>query len=161
MCLDRNPEGDLQPLGCGCVGERAYGHLECSLAAAERIASKVGYCFWFKCSDCMQEFSGVTRMTLAQRWCELVKDRAEEDDERLEAAHNLASCFLEGGQHAEAEKMQREILAVRKRVLGDEYTKTLRAHKTLASCLSWQAKHAEAAGTYKEMLAVCKLVHGP
>jgi hypothetical protein len=112
MCLDRNSEGDLQPLGCGCVGEGAHGHLKCSLAAAERMASNVGYCFWFKCSHCMQEYTGVTRMTLAKRWCELVNDRAEEDDERLEAAHNLASCFVEGGQQAEAEKMQRETLAV-------------------------------------------------
>tara|TARA_B110000008_G_scaffold214568_1_gene213742 strand:- start:205 stop:564 length:360 start_codon:yes stop_codon:yes gene_type:complete len=118
MCLDREPEGDLQPLGCACVGERARGHLECSLVVAERMASKMGPRFWSWCPECGENYSGVTRMALAQRWCEIVRDRAEDDDERLEATHNLATCLFDDGQHAEAEKMQREILAVRERVHG-------------------------------------------
>ena len=48
-----------------------------------------------------------------------------DDRERLAAAGNLAVSLWHRGKHDEAEKMEREVLAVRKRVLGAEHPKTL------------------------------------
>ena len=56
----------------------------------------------------------------------------------------LASSLSGQGKHAEAEEMEREVLAVRKRVLGAEHPDTLTTASNLASSLSRQGKHAEA-----------------
>jgi SAM-dependent methyltransferase len=48
------------------------------------------------------------------------------------------------GKHAEAEQITREVLAVRKRVLGPEHPETLRSAGNLASSLCGQGKHVEA-----------------
>ena len=53
-----------------------------------------------------------------ERWSR-VRDRAEDDGERLDAACNLAASLSDEGKHAEAEKLEREELAVRKRVLWE------------------------------------------
>ena len=52
-------------------------------------------------------------------------DRAEDDRERLTAAGNLAQSLSCQGKYDEAEKMQREVLAVKQRVLGAEHPDTL------------------------------------
>jgi hypothetical protein len=44
----------------------------------------------------------------------------------------------------EAEQINREVLAVRKRVLGPEHPDTLASASNLAAALSRQMKHAEA-----------------
>lgn len=62
-------------------------HLECSLAVAERIASNMAYRFWFHCSDCMQEYIGVTHMVLVQT---------------LAAKEHLANSLCHQAKHAEA-----------------------------------------------------------
>lgn len=161
MCLDRKPQGDVQPLGCACVSEHGRGHVECSIVYAERVAAKMGPHSWFWCPLCKNVYTGVTRMALAQRWYALVCARTEEDDERLEAARNLAICLCDDGQYVEAEKMQREILPVRKRVHGIKHATTLQACKALAGCLFLQAKHAEAGNMYQEILEVRERVQGP
>jgi hypothetical protein len=48
------------------------------------------------------------------------------------------------GKYAEAEKMEREVLAERKRVLGAEHPDTLTAAGNLADSLKRQGKYAEA-----------------
>jgi hypothetical protein len=44
---------------------------------------------------------------------------------RLSAANNLADSLARQGKYDEAEKMEREVLAARKRVLGAEHPNTL------------------------------------
>ena len=56
---------------------------------------------------------------LANAWWSQVRDRAEDDGERLSASDNLADSLSHQGKYDEAEKMQREVLAVSKRVLGE------------------------------------------
>ena len=50
-----------------------------------------------------------------------------EHPDTLAAARNLVSSLSRQGKHAEAEEMQRAVLAVRKRVLGAEHPDTLAA----------------------------------
>ena len=56
--------------------------------------------------------------------------------------------------------MQREVLAVRKRVLGAEHPDTLTTASNLAASLSDQGKHAGAEEMLREVLAVRKRVLG-
>ena len=56
--------------------------------------------------------------------------------------------------------MQREVLAVQKRVLGAEHPGTLTTASNLAQSLSRQGKHAEAEDMEREVLAVRKRVLG-
>ena len=104
--------------------------------------------------------AGALRIGLANAWWSQVRDRAEEDPARLEAAHNLAASLSSQGKHAEAEKMEREVLAVEKRVLGAGHPDTLTTAGNLASSLSGQGKYAEAEEMEREVLAVEKRVLG-
>jgi tetratricopeptide (TPR) repeat protein len=97
---------------------------------------------------------------LANAWWSQVRDRAEDDRERLSAAGNLALSLKHQGKHDEAEKMQREVLAVMQRVLGAEHPSTLTTADNLAACLLHQGKHDEAEKMHREVLAVKKRVLG-
>jgi hypothetical protein len=68
----------------------------------------------------------------------VVRDRAEDDGERLSAAVTLADSLWGQGKCAEAEKMQREVLAVEQRVLGADHPDTLSTAGNLALSLSGQ-----------------------
>jgi hypothetical protein len=74
---------------------------------------------------------------LAEAWWSRVCDEAEEIAKRLAAADNLASSLSSQGKHAEAERIHREVLGAKRRVLGEEHPKTLTSAGILASlCLS-------------------------
>ena len=88
--------------------------------------------WWWTCQTCEQEFTGAMCIGLANAWWSQVRDRAEEDPERLAAAHNLANSLSHQGKHAEAGEMQREVLAMRKRALGAEHPDTLAAAQPAA-----------------------------
>ncbi len=64
-------------------------------------------------------------------------------------------------KHAEAEQLQRELLDVRRRVLGPEHPATLTTMGNLASSLDGQGKHAEAVQMKRELLDVRRRVLGP
>jgi hypothetical protein len=72
---------------------------------------------------------------LAEAWWSRVCDEAEESAERLVAAHTLAVARGSDGQYAEAERINREVLAVRRRVLGEEHPGTLLSAHNLALSL--------------------------
>ena len=58
--------------------------------------------------------------------------------------NNLADSLSRQGKYDEAEKMQREVLAVKQRVLGAEHPDTLTTADNLAQSLSGQRKYDEA-----------------
>ena len=109
---------------------------------------------------CEQSFTGAMRFGLANAWWLQVRDRAAEDPEGLAAAHNLADALSHQGKRADAEEMQREVLAMRKRVLGAQHPDTLTAASNLAISLSHQGKRAEAEEMQREVLAVWRRVLG-
>ena len=125
ICLEASPP-PIQS-GCACRGPACLAHPGCRVKAAQALVERKGRRWWFTCQTCEQRFTGAMRIGLANAWWSQVRDRAEEDPERLAAASNLASTLSSQGKHAEAEEMLREVLAVRKRVLGAEHPDTLAA----------------------------------
>lgn len=109
---------------------------------------------WHTCEICKQEFTGGMAIALARAWLLQVQDSDEDDPVRLAATHNLASALCDDGKYAEAEQMQRAVLAVRHRVLGAEHPDTLTTARNLASCFFEQKKYAEAASMMRGVLAV-------
>ena len=130
--------------GCACRGDAGRAHPDCRVKAAQALVKREDWMWWFTCQTCKQEFTGAMCIALANAWWSQVRDRDEEDPERFEAASNLALSLSDQGQHAEAEEMQREVLAVQKRVLGAEHPDTLTTASNLARSLSRQGKYAEA-----------------
>ena len=112
--------------------------------------------WWWTCQTCEQQFTGEMRDGRANAWWSQVCDRAEDDDERLDAAGNLAVSLSGQGKYDEAEKTLREVLAAMLRVLGAEHPDKLNAAGNLALSLSGQRKYAEAEKMQREELAVRK-----
>ena len=119
ICLGTSPS-PIQS-GCACRGAAGLAHLRCRAEAAEALVEQKSSAeWWWTCQTCKQPFTGEMSDGLANAWWSRVCDGAEDDRERLAAATNLASSLSDQGKHDEAEKMEREVLAVRKRVLGAE-----------------------------------------
>jgi hypothetical protein len=118
ICLEASPP-PMQS-GCACRGAAGLAHVRCRAQAARALQGNKGWQMWWECQTCLQCFMGGMLTGLANAWWSEVGDRAEEDAERLAAAHNLADSLSEQGKYAEAEQMQREVLEVRTRVLGAE-----------------------------------------
>ena len=126
ICFEASPP-PIQS-GCACRDSAGLAHPDCRVKAAEALVQRKGNnWWWWTCQTCEQRFTGAMRIGLANAWWSQVRDRAEEDPERLAAAHNLATSLHGQGKYAEAEEMLREVLAVQKRVLGAEHPDTLAA----------------------------------
>ena len=159
ICLDMSPS-PIQS-GCACRGAAGLAHLRCRVEAAEALVEqKSSTEWWWTCQTCKQKFTGEMFDGLANAWWSRVRDRAEDDGERLTAAGNLAYSLSRQGKYDEAETMEREVLAVRQRVLGAEHPGTLTAAGNLAQSLSDQGKYDEAEKMQREVLAVRKRVMG-
>ena len=158
ICLENSPS--LIQSGCACRGDAGRAHPDCRVKAAQALVKRKDWRWWFTCQTCEQEFTGAMCIALTNAWWSQVRDRAEEDPERLAAAHNMANSFSQQAKHAEAEEMLREVLAVRKQVLGAEHPDTLAAAGNLAISVSGQGKQAEAEEMEREVLPVLKQVLG-
>ena len=159
ICLDTSPS-PIQS-GCACRGAAGLAHLRCRGEAAEALVEQKSSTEWWRtCQTCNQKFTGEMFDGLANAWWSRVRDRAEDDGERLTAAVNLADSLVRQGKYDEAETMQREVLAVRQRVLGAEHPDTLTAASNLAASLKSQEKYDEAEKMEREVLAVRKWVLG-
>ncbi len=58
----------------------------------------------------------------------------------LNGAGNLAAWLSRQGKYADAERIEREVLGARRRVLGEEHPDTLASAGNLAAYLSRQGK---------------------
>ncbi len=79
----------------------------------------------------------------------------------LMSASNLAASLSRQGKYADAERIEREVLGVQKRVLGAEHPDTLTSACNLATSLSDQGKHVEAELMLHATLSSCQRVLGP
>ncbi len=97
---------------------------------------------WWECQKCEKYLTGPMRTGLGEAWWSRVCEhwQAEESEEQLCAANNLAECRRRDGQYAEAERTQRELLGVLRRVQGEEHPDTLTRANNLALSLSDQGK---------------------
>jgi tetratricopeptide (TPR) repeat protein len=114
------------------------------------------------------------RTGLAEAWCSRVCDEAAECEERLLAAGNLAECRLHHGQYAEAERINREVLGVCRRILCEGHpranmpclTRSLKLADmldttgNLAESLTCQGTFGEAEELFREVLDVQRRVLG-
>jgi hypothetical protein len=64
------------------------------------------------------------------------------------------------GKHAEAERINREVLGARRRVLGAEHPDRLKSADNLATSLTDQGKHAEAERIERQVLGARRRVLG-
>jgi serine/threonine protein kinase len=79
----------------------------------------------------------------------------------LASMNDLANCYADLGQHAEALKMREETLALRKAKLGPDHPDTLRSMNTLANSYADLRRQAEALKLREETLALRKAKLGP
>ncbi len=84
-----------------------------------------------------------------------------EHPDTLTSAANLAGSLSGQGKTAEAEQIEREVLAIRTRVLGPEHPGTLTTASNLAITLFDQRKYAEAQPLFEATLEVQRRVLGP
>jgi tetratricopeptide (TPR) repeat protein len=84
----------------------------------------------------------------------------QKESNSLTIKGNLAGSLALQGKHAEAEKMQREVLTEMKRLLGEEHPNTLTTAGNLADSLVRQGKYDEAEKMQREVLAVTTRVLG-
>jgi len=139
--------------GCACRGAAGLAHVGCRARAARVLEENKGRKMWWECQTCLQVFTGGMSVGLADAWWSEVRDRAEEDVERLAASNNLATSLAARGTWAEAEQMQRKAHElVHKQVLGTEHRYTLVAAGNLAAYHSAQQKYAEAEQVQREEL---------
>ena len=160
ICLD----GDPRPIqsGCACRGDAGLAHVECRVKdAAHRMKNRGDIARWWKCGTCGQVFTRVMQLGLARAWWSTAQRLPEEDEQRLDAAANLANALDAQGKHAEAATMCRELLVVQRRVLGPEHPETLLMAGSLAASLQNKGKDAEAETMWREVLAVQRRVLGP
>ena len=131
-CESGNEKGDdVAPLlatGCACRGSAGLAHTACLVTAATHNVN-----MWTTCPTCTQEFTGEADVLLARARWELVRERPAEDAERLFVANNLAVTLKESaGDNAGALALMQEVLAVRRRMLGNEHPSTLESITNLA-----------------------------
>ena len=157
ICLDSDPP-PIQS-GCACRSDTGLAHLDCLIEKAVSQQAHRGN-VWWECQTCGQDFTWAMRMGLGEAWWSRVCVQAEESAERLCAAHNLGSCRLFDGEYAEAERIERGLLGVRRMVLGEEHPDTLKGAGNLATTLAYQAKFAEAEGVLQATLEARRRVLG-
>ena len=143
ICL--GDESDVVQRGCCCRGDAGAVHLQCLIDLATHAADNGGdWGEWSECGICKQNFTGCVRLGLAEAWVSRVQPLDDDDEERLVAASNYGSALRDGGKYTEAEKIELDVLATMKRVLGQEHPDTLDAANSLANTCRYQGKCTEA-----------------
>ena len=110
ICYEASPPPI--PSGCACRGPSALAHVACRIRAAEIMGGHRGRQVWSECLTCQQGYTGPVLAGLANAWWTQVRDRPEEDLERLAAAQNLAGSVFQQGDYAEAAAILRGVLGV-------------------------------------------------
>jgi hypothetical protein len=119
-----------------------------------------GNAVWWVCLTCEQQLTGAMRTGLAEASWSRVCVQAEESAERRCAVVNLADARVSQARYAEAERINREVLDVRRWVLGDVHPDTRMSACKLALALSYQGKYTDAERIEREVLSVGRRVLG-
>ena len=116
---------------------------------------------WWQCGTCKQDFNGAMLHGLAAAWWSRVGSNDVNDPTRVWAMDNLARSYVVQGKHDEAARMQEEVLAARKRLLGTDHPDVFFAAGNLAASYNGMGRHAKAAEVLKEVVAGMKGLWGP
>ena len=149
VCLEASPP-PIQ-MGCACRGDTGLAHIGCLVQAAASRAAHGRNAGWWQCSTCKQDFTGAMQIGLAEeRWLG-ARDQPAESKDRLAAASLLASSLHGQGKYAEAEQMQRELLDMRRRVLGAGHPETLATVDSLSNCIARKRRSSSAADPHPDV----------
>ena len=122
ICHEGADDAPLLATGCACRGSAGLAHLSCLVTAAMHDVNS-----WTNCPTCLQEFTGEADVGLARARWDLVRERPDDDEERLFVANNLAVTLKESaGDNEGALALMKEVLAVRRRTLGGGRKQVLR-----------------------------------
>ena len=136
-------------------------HVACVAKMNTHTAQGLGHhAGWYACPTCGQNYTGAMRLALARAPAHQVRGRRRDDDHRLCAEGNLGTALQEVGEHAEAEKVQKRVLAARTRVSDKNHPATLTAANDLANTHGDQGKLTEAAELQVWVLAASERVQG-
>ena len=114
--------------------------MACRVKVVEWQAAEKKSKAWRRCQTCKQKFTGSMQLGLAEaRWSK-VQGRPKQDKARLKAALKMASALRGQGKYAEAEKMERDLLAAQQRVRGARHPDTLKTAGNLARPLKAKEK---------------------
>lgn len=128
VCCDGAAAESLLPMGCACRGSAGFAHLLCLVSAARHNVDS-----WTTCPTCKQYYTGEVDVGLAKARWNLVHNRPDNDEERLFVANNLAVALKESADDNEgALTIMKDVLAIRRRALGDEHPSTLDSMTNLA-----------------------------
>ncbi|MCJ1393978.1 hypothetical protein MMC18_006855 [Xylographa bjoerkii] len=105
-----------------------------------------------------EEAEQILRQTLETR--ENVLFQGREDPDVIGTLHNLAGALNPHNRFAEAEAINREILASSQKVMGKEHPDTLTIMNNLAEVLAGQGKYDEAEGLHRQTLKTVETVEG-
>jgi hypothetical protein len=158
ICLDSDPP-PIQS-GCACRSDTGLAHVGCLIEKAVAQQPHRGKKAWRECQTCGHDFTGAMRTGLAEAWWLRVRDQAEESVERLAAATNIGQVRFSDGRYAEAERIFGDLLAVQRRVFGEEQPQTMISATNLAASLTFQGKYAYAERIGREALAVQRRLLG-
>jgi E3 ubiquitin-protein ligase DOA10 len=76
VCCDSETEDTLLPTGCACRGSGGFSHVKCLVDAATHDVAR-----WTSCPTCLQDFTGIMEVRLAQARWDRVRNRSAEDAE--------------------------------------------------------------------------------
>jgi tetratricopeptide (TPR) repeat protein len=145
ICYDDDSVGgQLLRSGCACHGACAFVHLRCLVSAADASAYREDDDFWVACPTCKEMRSGPAQLGLARvRWG-LVKSRPDWDYARQSACTEMAVAHIEAGDFASAQTFREELLAVDRRMHGDEHPQTVSSLTNLGKILSMRCEYGKA-----------------
>jgi hypothetical protein len=152
LCSRSSSSSSKLMRGCACRGPDAgFAHLSCLVKAAEHDQDT-----WDRCPTCRQDFTGEVRLEMARaRWERAqTQNLPSEDWERLNAADRFAQALLVcSGDQKGALPLFEEVLAVSRRVDGDDDVNTLVSMNNLASLHQKMGNHELALPLFIEALA--------
>ena len=167
VCLDEGEAAEPLVRGCACRGSSGWTHATCLVQSAAARAPPPGqprldgFAAWIFCSTCKQLFTGLVQLRLAIALWALHARALDMNQVRLVAVGLYAAALCDAGEHAEAVRLKRGILAVQTRVFGPEHPLNLNSACNLAGSLSRLGECAEAAVLLRTALAARTRTVGP
>ena len=146
ICLDGGDEPRPIQRGCACRGDMGLAHTAC-MAQVNAHKAEGRHGGWYECPTCKQDYTGAMSQALAAELVRRLSTRAPDDPDRVASEDAMMLRLRASGTPAEAGKVAAEVLAARKRALGEDHPATLEAAAMLAEseALAEKARAASAA----------------
>jgi tetratricopeptide (TPR) repeat protein len=130
------------------------------MAEALRLARQIER--WRRRWQGSRHWQAVDARYYVERWQRLARLGQAEQKEAARALRRagVAEQLQARHRYAEAAAVWRDVLGLRRKVLGEEHPDTATSYNEVAVCLNAQGKHAQALPLYEKALAIWKKVLG-